>query len=563
MTVAAIYARYSSDNQRDESIEIQVELCTEYIERCGWELGEVFTDYARTGTHDRRPNFQRAVAAGEAGEYDVLVYLKNDRFARNVADSRRYKEQLKKAGRRIVSVREGESEETPSSFLHEVMDEAFAEYYSRNLSALIRDGNRKNAEKCKASGTRIYGYDVDESDHFVVNERQAAVVHEIFDRFANGQSVNAIAAALDEAGIPSPRGGSWGPKTIAKMLKKDRYVGVYRYAGHVTPGGMPAIVDRATFDAVQAIAEGRASAKRRSKMNDYVLTSKLYCLECGGGMYGKSGKSGGNGRKYTYYSCEGGCGFKTPAKALEEAVLGELRDLLLDDGSVDAMVADVLAYAESLPDESEALADELAAEEKRKANLVKSLADGVPAGLVKDELIECGKRIETLEKRIRRERARKDGVLDETFLRGFIERFIEKDEPTRDKLLFDTFVDSVYAGENGTVVLFGLDNSFDGESSKIAFEDVKELAKATDSDELPSSGAVRGKELWWRRCIDRTTLLSVWSIHMSGTLPLRISSLLLFAFSFTSSRHRDSASSAVSMLGSSLSSFLMPSTSKT
>ena len=136
---AAIYARFSSDSQRDESIEIQVDACRELIERKGWELGEVYADYALSGTTDERPNFQRCIADGEAKLYDVLVVYKHDRFARNVEVSKHYKKRLRAAGRAIWSVREGESSDTPDGFLHESMDEIFAEYYSRNLAVLILD----------------------------------------------------------------------------------------------------------------------------------------------------------------------------------------------------------------------------------------------------------------------------------------------------------------------------------------------------------------------------------------------------------------------------------------
>lgn len=128
MTLAAIYARFSSDSQRDESIEIQVERCAQLIERERWVQGEVYADHAMSGTSDDRPAFRRCVGDGVAGLFDVLVIYKHDRFARNVEVSRRYKRMLRDAGVRIVSVREGESSDTPDGFLHEGLDELFAEY---------------------------------------------------------------------------------------------------------------------------------------------------------------------------------------------------------------------------------------------------------------------------------------------------------------------------------------------------------------------------------------------------------------------------------------------------
>ena len=263
MTVAAIYARFSSDNQRDESIEIQVERCTEVIDRERWQLGEVYTDFAMTGTNDERPAFRRCMADGVAGAYDVLVIYKHDRFARNIEISRRYKRMLRDAGVRIVSAREGESEDTPDGFLHEGMDELFAEYYSRNLSVLIKGGISKNAENCKVSGRRIFGYRADEGDRYAIDDDEAAIVREMFDRYVGGDTVNDLEGWIREKGVLSTRGNPLSKHTITKMLKNDAYCGVYRYAGVVVEGGMPAIVGKELFAMAQETMRTRQANNRR------------------------------------------------------------------------------------------------------------------------------------------------------------------------------------------------------------------------------------------------------------------------------------------------------------
>ena len=143
---AAIYARYSSHAQREESIEIQLDAIRKYCAREGWALGLEYKDMAMSGTNDRRPDFQRCLRDAERGLFNVLVIYKQDRFARNVEDSKRNMRRLRAAGVRVVSVREGELEDTPDGFLRESIGEIFAEYYSRNLAVLVKDGMRKSAE---------------------------------------------------------------------------------------------------------------------------------------------------------------------------------------------------------------------------------------------------------------------------------------------------------------------------------------------------------------------------------------------------------------------------------
>ncbi len=101
-------------------------------------MGETYCDHAISGRTDERPAFRRCIADGEAGAYDVLVIYKLDRLARNVSVAQQAKRRLFDAGRRLVSVREGEITDTPDGFLMSSIGDIFAEYYSRNLAVLVR-----------------------------------------------------------------------------------------------------------------------------------------------------------------------------------------------------------------------------------------------------------------------------------------------------------------------------------------------------------------------------------------------------------------------------------------
>ena len=103
---AVIYARYSTDSQREESIEGQIRECTAYAEKNGFTVVKHYIDRAISAKTDNRPQFQQMIKDSERGIFDVIIVWKLDRFARNHYDSARYKTQLKRNGVKLVSATE-------------------------------------------------------------------------------------------------------------------------------------------------------------------------------------------------------------------------------------------------------------------------------------------------------------------------------------------------------------------------------------------------------------------------------------------------------------------------
>lgn len=348
MATAAIYARYSSAGQREESIEDQVRVCRAAIEAAGDAVGHVYEDRATTGTTtDRRAGFMRMVADAQKGLFSAVYVYKLDRFARNRYDAAVYRRRLKQAGVRLVSATE-RTGDGPDGILLESMLEGLAEYYSANLSENVRRGLAGNAMKCRHNGIRVFGYDHGPDGRYVVNEGEAAAVRRVFAMYQQGASFADIIAAL-----PAVRSKGGGPLTVqmvGKMLRNDKYCGVYRYGDTVVEGGMPAIIPREEFDAVQ---RRLALRTRRRSTVDYLLSGKLFDSE--GHRYQSSSGHGKSGRKYTYYRCPA-TGHQVRRDALESEVARMVADALAaDDGAVEGIVADVMAEQEA------ALADDLAA----------------------------------------------------------------------------------------------------------------------------------------------------------------------------------------------------------
>ena len=138
---AVIYARYSSDNQREESIEGQLRECMQYAEYNDISVIDTYIDRALTAKTDNRPNFQKMIKDSYKGAFDMILVWKLDRFSRNRYDSARYKALLKKNGVRVISATEKISEDA-SGILLESLLEGYAEYYSAELAEKVKRGIR-------------------------------------------------------------------------------------------------------------------------------------------------------------------------------------------------------------------------------------------------------------------------------------------------------------------------------------------------------------------------------------------------------------------------------------
>ncbi len=170
---AVIYARFSSDNQREESIEGQIRECMEYTERNGITVVGNYIDRALSAKTDNRPNFQKMIKDSYKGLFDLVIVWKLDRFARNRYDSAHYKTILKKNGVKVVSARESIAEGSEGILLESVL-EGYAEYFSADLAEKVNRGMMENALKCMNNGAGIpLGYYVDETQHLQIDEKKA------------------------------------------------------------------------------------------------------------------------------------------------------------------------------------------------------------------------------------------------------------------------------------------------------------------------------------------------------------------------------------------------------
>lgn len=183
---AAIYARFSSHNQRSESIEIQVENSRAFCEREGLQVVHEYCDYAQTGRNIDRAEFQRMMNDARHGLFDYVVIYKVTRIMRNRDEMSLARIMLRKAGVEILYAGEDISSGS-SGVLQLGMLEVLAEYESALDSERIRDGIQKNAQRCMANGRTLYGWDIVEG-RYVINEREASVLRRMKNMLFAGSS---------------------------------------------------------------------------------------------------------------------------------------------------------------------------------------------------------------------------------------------------------------------------------------------------------------------------------------------------------------------------------------
>ena len=299
-----IYARFSSHNQTEQSIEGQLKICNDFAMANGHTVVGTYIDRAQSGTTDSRAEFQKMIADSDKHTFDGVLVYQLDRFARNRYDSAINKAKLKKNGVRVISAKENISDDA-SGILVEGVLESMAEYYSAELSQKIHRGMELNAQKCLSTGSNPgLGFKVDSDRRFYVDEDAAEIVREIFNRYANGEKAADIVKDLNRRKLTTSLGREFNQNSIGRILRNKRYIGTYIYNGKETPDGMPRIIDDELFYRVQSMLDKNKAAPARSRSKEeYLLTTKLFCGYCKEMMIGYCG-TGKYGDVYHYYICK-------------------------------------------------------------------------------------------------------------------------------------------------------------------------------------------------------------------------------------------------------------------
>ena len=370
---AAVYARFSSDNQRNESIDAQIRAIKQYADKNDIHIVAQYIDKAKSATTDNRPEFLRMITEAESGLFNVVLVHKLDRFARNRQDSIGYRMQLKRHGVALVSILEY-IDDSPESVILESVLEAIAEYYSKNLAREVNKGLKENALKAlHTGGLPPLGYDVDKSTKkLVINEYEAEAVKLMFKMITEGQGYAAIIEELNNRGYKTKTGRIFGKNSIHDILSNEKYMGTYVFNKRSSKNAdgkrnnhlykspketirienaVPVIIQKEVFKQVQEkMAQRKIARSSNSAKEIYLLSGKIFCGECGYTMCGNRKHSGKYKTLQVTYRCSGRknkyiCKNKDIRREYIEAfVLEKLSEYVFDESIIPKIVATTRDY---------------------------------------------------------------------------------------------------------------------------------------------------------------------------------------------------------------------------
>lgn len=456
---AVIYARYSSDNQREESIEGQLRECKAFADKNDMIILDTDIDRALSAKTDNRPEFQRMIKDSAKNLFDVVIVWKLDRFARNRYDSARYKAALKKNGVKVISAMETISD-GPEGIILESMLEGYAEYYSAELSQKVSRGMTENVLNCKFNGGALtFGYIIDNDRHFQPDAETSPIVKDIFERYANGENTKSILNSLLIQGFKN-KGKKPTYSFITNMLKNRRYLGEYRFKDTIVENAFEPLVAKEVFDKCQSrLAANKRNSAHFKKVNDtYLLTGKIFCGHCGGSMSGVSGTSK-TGDVHRYYHCRNAkikksCKRKRISKDFIENLVFDATMQMLNDTSLINQIVDTCYEMQNKENSNiPIMKNQLKRVEKELENIMNAIKQGIITSSTKNALMELEQEKGELETKIAQEEIKKP-VLSKEQIRCWLHHFrsYKRSNETQMQKLLDVFVNTIYVYDDRLLI---------------------------------------------------------------------------------------------------------------
>ena len=321
---ALINARYSTDNQNPDSIEVQVQKCTEWCHKNGVPILGIYADEATSGMKDSRPQYENMMMQLRQGIGDTVVIYDQSRMFRKMTAWFAFRDELTAMGVKVISVTQpmiGKDLRDPTNFLTEGSMALFNQIWALQSRQKTMEKMRFMARNGQHTGGKpALGYVVKDG-RLEICEEEAAVVRRIFQEYADGRSYQQIIAGLNRDGLKTKRGNAFGSNSLHDLLHNEKYIGVlvygqspYREDGTRNThskdlsnairieDALPAIIDRATFDKVQArmTQNKRQQGGRPSTRREYPLRGRVFCADCKTAMTISISQ-----QKYSYYRCTG------------------------------------------------------------------------------------------------------------------------------------------------------------------------------------------------------------------------------------------------------------------
>jgi site-specific DNA recombinase len=453
---AAVYARYSSENQRPESIEDQVAACRRLASERGFRVLEdhVYADQAQSGARRDRLGLSALVSAAQNKQFDVVLVDDLSRLARDNYLMLSVIAELHFEGVRVVSVADGLDSNDEEATLGIQIRGIFNELQLRDLKKKTLRGQLGQKQRGFSVGERTYGYRSvpfgtirmdkkgrprPEGYKMEIEPREAAIVLRIFKAYADGLSLTRIVRTLNEEQVPGRMraGKGWSPATVSRLLDNEKYVG--RWVWNKTESRRdPRSGRRRRFsklesewvvqedDSLRIVPQAlwvRARARRKEVRRSWpggkghrgfsqdqrgreqlfpthLLSGSMACGKCGATIAQVSGKGGG------YYGClgaaKGACDNKMlvrrrlAEKIILEAVSEQLTRTEHIRYLLERVEEEVVRLYAHIPETVRVKETELVGEERRLANFVDFIGEGRGSQALAKALVETERRVEVL-----------------------------------------------------------------------------------------------------------------------------------------------------------------------
>ena len=291
-----IYARVSTEEQaeRDLSIPFQLERCRYHAQGKGWQVVKEFVDAGESARTDKRPDFQRMIAAARNKEFDVILVHKFDRFARNDYDFVVYEKELEDLNIVVESLSEPGDASTPAGYISRRMMQIISTWYSKNLAVEVKKGMQKKVENGGWPKPVTLGYKnvSDKTSSWIeVDPEKGPFITEAFKEMATGKwTLHDWAEHADSLGIKSKRGGFIPSTQWSNIFHNRFYLGETWLKKGDTPvkGAHPPLVDELTFYKVQEVLKEHDKFRQRTLHHKYLLRGLLYSNDAKSGCWAET-----------------------------------------------------------------------------------------------------------------------------------------------------------------------------------------------------------------------------------------------------------------------------------
>ena len=489
---AMIAARYSTDNQNPDSIEVQVQKCREWCHQHNVPILGIFADEATSGMKDTRPQYENMMMQLRQGIGDMVVIYDQSRMSRKMTAWFAFRDELTAMGVQVISVTQpgiGKDLRDPTSFLTEGSMALFNQIWALQSRQRTMEKMRFMARNGQHTGGKpALGYQVKDG-RLEICEEEAAIVRRIFSEYASGMSYREIINGLNRDGLKTKRGNSFGNNSLHDLLHNEKYIGVLTYGGapyredgtRNTHGklsenairiedAIPAIIDKEVFEAVQKrMSENkRQQGGRPPVKREYPLKGKVFCGECKSAMTISISRG-----DYYYYRCTGkkrlhNCE-ASPINAdyLEKRVAETLRTILGKPEEISGLIRILRDQAEKLQSGAVSRLENLIQQEREVTaklnNAVEAVLNGLASQTIKNRIQELEQQKAAIARDMRQLKAAVDAsAIPEQRLRDILDIIIsstEEDpapllsivyrvEVSRDSITVWTILDS---NPNGTI----------------------------------------------------------------------------------------------------------------